>query len=223
MPTSTESIMAAPAEPVARQAVSSLEGEAGALVRGSKGERTRQAILHAAVEQFAHLGLRGVSVPALARSVDLSPSAVYAYFPTKADLYAAAVDADVAGLLQDALPEVLAGRFDGDFAAVFRRLVRYLRRHPLARRILGGDDEGAERLAILPIEVQLRRGIATAIAAGQVDGSMRRDIDPEIMAAGLEAVVIALLMASLQIGTQVDADQLRGVMAVLDAALRPST
>lgn len=164
-----------------------------------------------------------MSVPSIARELDLSPSAVYSYFPTKSELYAAAVDADVNGLVADALPEILEGRFDPDFGRVFRRLLGALRRHPLARRVLQGDDPGAERLAVLPAEVQLRSGIAQAIRTGQADGSVRLDIEPEVMAAGLEAVVIALLMAMLQVGGPADAEQARGVIAVLEAALRPSS
>lgn len=186
-----------------------------------KGARTRQGILDTAVVQFAHLGTRGVSVPAIARELEISPSAIYSYFPSKAELYEAAVDADVAGLIADALPEVLTGRFDRDFAGVFRRLLASLDRHPLARRVLEGHDQGADRLAVLPAEVQLRQGIAAALRQGQTDCSVRTDIEPDVMAAGLEAVVIALLMAMLQIGGAGDSDQARGVVAVLDASLRP--
>lgn len=188
-----------------------------------KGERTRRAILDIATEQFAALGFRSASVPAIAREVGVSPSAVYAYFDTKAQLFEAAVDADVAGLLADALPDVLAGTFDRDFVSVFQRLIGNLGRHPLARRILEGHEgTGVERLVVLPAEAQLQRGLAEALRAGQASGQVRSDIDPEVMAAGLEAVVIALLIATLQTGGLVDSSHARGTIAVLDAALRPA-
>lgn len=200
--------------------------EIGAAVTAQegKGARTRQAILDAAVAHFAVVGFRSASVPAIARDVGVSPSAVYAYFATKTELFEEAVDADVAGLISDALPEVLAGRFDRDFAGVFRRLLAALDTHPLARRIIDGQEGiGAERLAVLPAEVEVQRGIAEALRNGQADGSVRLDIDPEIMAAGLEAVVIALLIALLQTGGLADSSQARGAIAVLEAAIRPST
>lgn len=189
----------------------------------TKGERTRRAILSVATEQFATVGFRGASVPAIAREVGVSPSAVYAYFDSKAQLFDEAVDDDVAGLLADALPDVLAGTFDRDFVSVFQRLLENLGRHPLAERILEGhEDSGVERLVVLPAEAQVQRGLADALRAGQADGTVRRDIDPDTMAAGLEAVVIALLIATLQTRGRVDSSHARGVIAVLDAALRPA-
>ena len=189
-----------------------------------KGERTRQAVLEAAIAHFAAVGFRGASVPAIARDVRVSPSAVYAYFSSKTELFEEAVDADVAGLISDALPEVLAGRFDRDFPGVFRRLLASLDQHPLARRVIDGQEgTGAERLAVLPAEVQVQRGLAQALRKGQADGTVRLDIDPELMAAGLEAVVIALLIALLQTGGLADSSQARGAIAVLEASIRPPT
>ena len=168
------------------------------------------------------MGMRGASVPAIAREVGLSPSAVYAYFGTKAQLFEIAVDTDVGGLIEDALPELLAGHFDRDFPAVFRKLLGSLGGHPLARRVLEGrEDTGAQRLAFLPAEVQLQSGIARALRSGQASGTIRNDIEPDVMAAGLEAVVISLLISLLQTGGLANAEQARGAIAVLDAAIRP--
>ena len=189
-----------------------------------KGERTRQAILDAAIAHFAVVGFRSASVPAIAREVGVSSSAVYAYFSSKTELFEEAVDADVARLISDALPELLVGRFDGDFSRVFARLLGSLEAHPLARRVLEGDEaSGAERLALLPAELTLQAGIAEALRNGQADGTVRTDIEPELMAAGLEAVVIALLMSLLQVGNRVDSIHARGSLAVLEAAIRPPT
>lgn len=190
----------------------------------SKGGRTRQAILDVAVAQFATVGLRGTSVPGIARELGLTPSAVYAYFATKEALFDAAVDFDVAGLIADALPDVLAGSFDGTFGPVFQRLLAALPAHALARRVLAGQEtRGPERLVTLPAEIRLQRGIATALRRGQNEGTVRFDIDPELMAVGLEAIVEALLIAILQTGDAVDPNISRGVLAVLEAALRPPT
>lgn len=188
----------------------------------TKGARTRQAILDTAVAQFATLGRRGASVPAIAREVGLTPSAVYAYFASKQELFDAAVDADAAGLIADALPDVLGGSFDHNFGRVFQRLLKALPDHPLARRVLSGEeDTGAERLQMLPSEVRLHAGITETLRRGQADGSVRTDIDPPTMAVGLEAIVVSLLISILQTGGEVDLPTSRGVLAVLDAAIRP--
>lgn len=188
---------------------------------GGKGSRTRQAILGVAIRQFAVAGFRGTSVPGVAREVGVSASSVYTYFSTKQSLFEVAVDADVTALIAHALPEVLAGHFDGNFSLIFKKLARNLRAHPLARRVLeGSEDTGAERLVVLPSELRLRRGIAEALRRGQGQGTVRRDIEPDVLAAGLEAIVISLLMSILQTGGPTDPGYTKGVFAVLDAAIR---
>lgn len=188
-----------------------------------KGARTRQALLEGAVAHFAAVGRRGASVATIAREVGITPSGVYAYFPTKQALFEAAVDADAAGLLSEALPELLAGTFDGNFGRVFTRLLRALPHHPLARRVLAGEEgTGAERLRQLPAEDRLHAGITAALQKGQADGTVRRDVDPSALAGGLEAIVIAVLIAILQTGGEADPAASAGVLAVLEAAVRPA-
>jgi TetR/AcrR family transcriptional regulator len=192
-----------------------LEGPSG------KGVRTRQAVLEEAIAQFAAVGRRGASVSSIARQAGLTPSAVYVYFPSKRALFDAAVDADAAGLIADALPELLAGMFDGNFSRVFARLLAALPLHRLARRVLAGEEgTGAERLALLPSELRLHDGLTTALRRGQGEGTVRKDIDPELCATGLEAIVVALLIAILQMGGDSDPGAAAGVLAVLDAAIR---
>jgi TetR/AcrR family transcriptional regulator len=186
----------------------------------SKGVRTRQAVLDEAIAQFAAVGRRGTSVSSIARQAGLTPSAVYVYFPSKQALFEAAVDADAAGLIVDALPELLEGDFDGNFGRVFARLLACLPAHPLARRVLSGEEGmGAERLAQLPSELRLHDGLTAALRRGQREGTVRSDIEPELCAIGLESIVVALLIAILQTGGDSDPRSSAGILAVLDAAI----
>jgi AcrR family transcriptional regulator len=189
----------------------------------TKGTRTRQAVLEVAIAQFAAGGRRGTSVPGIARQLGLTSSAVYAYFPSKQTLFEAAVDADAAGLIADALPEILAGSFDGDFATVFARLLGALPAHPLARRVLAGEEgTGAERLVQLPSEQRLHSGLTQVILRGQADGTMRGNVDARLLAIGFETIVVALIIAILQTGgAPTDHTTSLGVITVLDAALHP--
>jgi AcrR family transcriptional regulator len=185
-----------------------------------KGVRTRHAILEEAIRQFAILGHKGSSVSSIARNVGLNPSAVYVYFPSKQALFEAAVDADAAGLIGEALPDLLAGTLDGQFGQIFTSLLSCLPSHPLARRVLEGKEGmGIERLAQLPSEIRLHRGLTTALRKGQEDGTVRSDIDPELCAIGLEAIVTALLIAILQTGGAPDPRTSAGVLAVLEASV----
>lgn len=179
-------------------------------------------MLEAAIASFASTGRRDTSIPTIARTVGITASAVYAYFPTKQALFEAALDADAAGLIVDALPEVMAGDdFAIDFAVVFARLTSALPAHPLARRVLAGDEpEGVERIAKLPAELRLHHALAALLRRGQADGSIRNDVDAEDIAIGLDAIVTSVLMGILQTH-HADAATSRGVLAVLDAAIRP--
>ena len=189
---------------------------------GHKGRRTRTNLLDHAIEQFAATGRSGTSVAGVARAAGLTPGAVYAYFPSKQLLFEAAVDADVAGLIAEALPELLAGSFDGDFGAVFARLLGGLSAHPLARRVLAGEEgTGTDRLNRLPAELRLQAGLTVALRRGQVEGTVRPDIDVELTAIGLEAIVVALLIAILQTGGEPDQRSGHAVLSVLDATIRP--
>ena len=186
----------------------------------SKGMRTRQTVLGEAIAQFAAVGLRGASVSSIARQAGLTPSAVYVYFQSKRALFEAAVDADAAGLIADAVPEILVGAFDGNFGRIFARLLSSLPAHPLARRVLAGEEgTGAERLIQLPAQLRLHEGLTAALRRGQREGTVRRDIDPELCAIGLESIVVALLIAMLQTGGDSDPRISEGVLAVLKAAI----
>src|ERR1700728_4612199 len=69
----------------------------------TKGDRTRQALLKAAVVRFAREGFRGTSVADVCRDAGLSTTASYPYFANKEAIFVAAVDEDVAGLIDDAV------------------------------------------------------------------------------------------------------------------------
>jgi AcrR family transcriptional regulator len=56
------------------------------------GERTREAIIHAAVSLATVDGLEGLSIGNLAASLGMSKSGVYAHFDSKQDLQLATVD-----------------------------------------------------------------------------------------------------------------------------------
>jgi AcrR family transcriptional regulator len=56
------------------------------------GERTREAIVRAAVSLATVDGLEGLSIGNLARALDMSKSGVYAHFGSKQDLQLATVD-----------------------------------------------------------------------------------------------------------------------------------
>jgi AcrR family transcriptional regulator len=186
----------------------------------SKGERTRQALLEAAILRFSADGLRGVALSDVARDVGVTPAAVYAYFPGKEALFAAAVDADADALVEVALTAVARGRFTGDWAALIQLLLDALPEHPLARRVLSGlEPESTERLLDIPALARLRAQLAELLASDQDIGAVRHDVDPTQLADGLVTIVLALLIGVLQTGGRPQPERAPGVIAVFEAAL----
>lgn len=196
----------------------------GNLCSVEKGERTRRALLAAAVRRFAADGYQRTSVTDVARDVGVTPAAVYAYFPSKEALFAAAVNADAEELValaanvlidyldHDSLPHVITQLAEEVLGAVDS--------HPLARNVLAGREElPAPELLDLPSLVNLREALAGGIEYGQAIGQVRTSIDPKVMALGLESIVLSQLAISVQEGYS--AERWHAVVAVMQAALEP--
>lgn len=191
----------------------------------TKGDRTRQALIDAAVLRFAREGSRGTSVADICRDAGLSTTASYPYFANKEALFVAAVDEDVAGLIDDAVSLVTLEEEPDQWGLVMMRaLVAHLDDHPLAGRILRGlEPDFTMRLLQIPALEELRKTVTELIREQQLTGQVRRDIEPGETANGMVVIVISLLMVTMQTGAdaagfdQVAAD----VESVLHAATRP--
>ena len=176
--------------------------------------------------RFAREGYRGTSVADICRDAGLSTTASYPYFAGKEALFVAAVDEDVADLIDDAV-SLVAMHIEPEHwgHTMMRGLVSRMDEHPLARRIVSGlEPEFTMRLLDIPALDQLRKGVAELMRSHQVSGQVRRDVDPVQMANGLVVIVISLLMATMQTGSggnggfELVADD---VEYVLNAATRP--
>src|SRR5215467_8008641 len=68
--------------------------ESKAAKAGSRGEpeKTRAAILHAALEEFAHEGVAGARTDEIARNAGVNKALLYYYFKDKEGLYAAVLE-----------------------------------------------------------------------------------------------------------------------------------
>jgi AcrR family transcriptional regulator len=188
----------------------------------SKGDRTRQSLLDAAIVRFAREGFRGTSVADVCRDADLSTTASYPYFANKEALFIAAVDEDVAGLIDDAV-HLMGIESDLHWGrTMMLNLIDRLKVHPLAKRVVSGlESQFTMRLLDIPALDQLRKGVAELIRSLQVTGEARADVEPDQMASGIVVIVISLLMATTQIGSAGFEAVAEDIEAVLDAATRP--
>ena len=189
----------------------------------SKGEKTRQAILEAAIARFGREGYRATSVADIAREAGVGGTVPYAYFPSKEALFAAALDDDAAAVIEHGLISVIADADIDDWReTVMYTVVAVVERHPLARRVLAGlEPDVASRVVDLPALAELRKTCAQRLAAEQLAGKVRADIDPVSVGNGVVTIVLALLRAVIQLGDAAVHAFGHDVAAVLSAALDP--
>jgi AcrR family transcriptional regulator len=177
--------------------------------------------------RFAREGYRGTSVADVCRDAGLSTTASYPYFANKEALFVAAVDEDVAGLIDDAVSFVTIDEDPEQWARVIMRaLVAHVDAHRLAGRILRGlEPDFTMRLLHIPALQELRKTVMELIRVQQVEGGVRQDIDPGQTASGMVVIVISLLMATMQTGADDGGYELvaADVESVLHAATRPPT
>lgn len=190
--------------------------------RETKGERTRRRILELAIERFGSRGYRGTSVSEIARSAGLTQAAAYAYFENKEALFRAAVDTDAGGMIDE-----VAAQLDGtDIRELIPSLVvltvMTLPQHPLARRILAGNEpDEVPRLVELPALERFSALIAAELEKAQAQGDVRSDFDPEVLAAGIESIVMGILFTTVQSGGAATPRHVTGVVEAFDLMIRP--
>lgn len=158
--------------------------------RTDRGRRTRERLVTAARDVFARNGFAATRMGDVAAAADVAHGTVYTYFDTKEDLLASAVDTVIA--------ELLAGIRGADLTDPVARIARanagYLDAFRRNARLLDVVEEAAatdERFTALLDD--LRRThvarVAGQIRSQQRDGTVAADLDPDVAAAALCAMV----------------------------------
>jgi AcrR family transcriptional regulator len=189
----------------------------------TKGAQTRRAILEAAVARFGRDGYRATSVADIARAAGVGGTVAYAYFPNKEALFFAAVDEDAAAVIEEGVATTLQAG-DADIRHWHDRmlftLIAAVERHPLARRLLAGlEPEVTPRVLEMPSLNELRKACTELLRDGQVAGTVRPDIDPAVVANGIIALMLSVLMSVTQLGSETAVAYSQDVAAVFEAAL----
>jgi AcrR family transcriptional regulator len=188
----------------------------------TKGERTRRRILEMAVDCFGRQGYRATSVSEIARAANLTQAASYAYFDNKEALFRAAVDADVSDLIDEVSAQVDdVGALDLIPTVIVHAVVA-LEHHPLSHRVLAGQEpDEVPRLTELPALRRFSDLLAEALGRAVARGEVRADLRPDVLAAGLESLILGLLFSAVQTrGSASERHQL-GVVEAFDLMLRP--
>lgn len=150
------------------------------------GPERRAMILQAARTAFARGGFHGAATAEIARSAGCSEAVLYRHFPSKKALLVATLQEEQRGRLETgravapppgadpvaALPEVLAERLVDEEMTTTARLI-------LLTVSLAGDPEVGD--AVVEAFEKVRAPLRAALQAGRDAGSVRDDIDPELL------------------------------------------
>lgn len=139
-----------------------------------RDEEKRERILETSRRLFGSEGYYGTRVADVAREARISPKTLYAYFPSKKELFIATRDAALGNLIEDVL-EAFAGQPDDlDSLAVMRNAFEtygdYIRNNRGMARIL------AEGIAIVDEGIQSEQQAGFEVAVEAASALMESDV-----------------------------------------------
>jgi AcrR family transcriptional regulator len=162
----------------------------------ARGERSRAAIVKAAIPLFADGGFRGTSMASVAAAADLTQPGVLHHFPSKEALLHELLDQhyhEDGRRLNEGLME-----HEGGLLAALESVVEHNRASEAAVRLFtvlvaeGLSDEHPAHEFFVERYQKVRRGLATRLRADQEAGRLPEDLDAEAMAGVLVAVMDGL-------------------------------
>lgn len=195
----------------------------GAALRREQGRREmRDAILAEARRLLTEDGAEALSMRAIARALGYSPAALYEYFPSKEDIFAALYFEGTEGLAGQMVAARDTMTADRSVRATLRKMGRayraYAQEHPELFRLVFGDsarhgqrpsNDAGERPGFDDLVAALENGIAT----GEIDAPAAEPIAVMCWATvhGFVVLEIAGFLDSHKesaVGERPDADQL---------------
>jgi AcrR family transcriptional regulator len=195
-----------------------------------EARRTRDRIVGAAVSQASSLGLTGLTIGALAETLEMSKAGVVGPFGTRADLQLATLDR-AAELFTEAV--VAPGRTARPglpcLHAVIDAWCAYLADSPFpngcfvtaASCELDGQP-GELRARLREAVVRWRRFLAGQVAAAQAEGDLAANADPEDLVSVLAGLAMAANQEIQLLGDEHAAPRARRLMRAALAAHRPA-
>ncbi|WP_409059820.1 TetR family transcriptional regulator [Streptomyces sp. SYP-A7185] len=112
-------------------------------VRQAQKQKTRRALLDAALQLLEEQSLSSLGLREVTRAVGVAPTAFYRHFRDMADLGVALVE-EALGSLHTTLVALLAATGDGEerIAAAVELIVAYVRTHPAHVRFIAREQHG---------------------------------------------------------------------------------
>lgn len=190
-----------------------------------KSDEKRQAIIDAATEVFREVGYERASMSEISKRVGGSKATLYSYFPSKEDLFAAAMTSAVDGQADELLATLDPA--SPDIKAILRRLG-----HGYLRVLMSPDVANIQRVAVADgansgIGVLLyvrgpQRGLnsLTDYMTKLIEAGVLRPCNPRMAAAQLKALFEAGVQEPMLFGAATEFDISEVVDAAVDTFLR---
>jgi len=162
----------------------------------TKGERTRDRLLDAAIHRFSNGGYAGTSVAQIARDVGITPAAAFAHFASKDLLLDAAFDRDVLALMLRVSHDLAEIDVVDRWPAIVKMLWEVVAEYSLVDHVVSGTEPELPAPAHRDAGHQARdRGVRGAGPRRQDRGIARDDIDAAVISEGLVDLGICMLVA----------------------------
>lgn len=178
-------------------------------------QRHRQEILRVALNMFSESGFHGVTMQDIARESEFSVGTLYKFFKNKEDLYGALLLEKIDETKTAVNAALEAGKDEIDsIRGYLEDLIRLVRKNATFFRLYLAEiyKTGPASLASIDMELKGRRERGIARLAGLFERGIRnkvfRDLDPFLMAAALDGIIVGLIIQYLENGDRypLDAD-----------------
>ena len=197
----------------------------------SKGQTTRDAIVHEALAQATRVGLEGLSLGVLAESLALSKSGLFAHFKSKEALQRAVLEHAIELFTQHAiLPALAKPRGRPRLVALFRNFLAWKRGDTTKSGCLFGqlsveydDRPGLIRDLFVASQLEWRRTLATCVEKAIDEGHLRADVDPVQLAFDIQGIAMVYEQSYKLLGMPDALDRAeRAFQRLLDQAAPPA-
>jgi AcrR family transcriptional regulator len=178
--------------------------------RSERPEPSRKQLMSAAIDCFARLGYQGTSIDRIARDAGVTKGAVYYHFRDKEELLFAAVKDQVGGFEKDVLKattppqDALTSLKRVVDSCFFHATVSNHRRFIITLMVEALDTNPRLSSEFRNILRRMRGFLVSVVRDGQVNGTLRADVEPERVAAVLMAGIMGAEIQHYQDPEEVD-------------------
>ncbi len=179
--------------------------------RIEEAQRTREALIDAAMALFVEQGLTGPSLDAICARAGYTRGAFYVHFQSRDDLIAAVVEKTMGGFIDAIIATGEAGADVGTIVRTFAAAVRtgafpfagHVRSHQVMEACMRSPMLHAKYLELL---ARARDRLTVTIRRSQEAGTIRSDVDASGVAQLLLALVLGVEIAT-ELRAPYDADR----------------